>query len=336
MNTKVPVWSGDGWEGIYEAAHQEEQKRPDVKVYIKEELIHVPYTGDNVKAELSHPNVVDEWFSCDLPCELFPRNGVIEFGADVKPNLDLNGDGIDDTIEAVVRYLYSVPKMYSDTSDPPDPFDKEGNYLFPPVNAGPQVVDMRTFTGVVIQNTFMFGDCKHYYVNGKLHREEGPAIESLDGDMQAWYVNGTRHRDGAPAFIVKGNRQGWYRNGKLHRETGPAMEYFSPPARAGQHEYYLNGKEYNKKEWNSKTSLSRALKTITNYAKILENAPPGSITKSINQIIQNDDYVKIKSATDLLTLDKIAKEGGSRCQNCNEFNEYVADPHYVCYSCKNG
>jgi hypothetical protein len=53
-------------------------------------------------------------------------------------------------------------------------------------------------------------------------------------------------------------------------------------------------------------------------------------------IKQNDDYVKIRCVSDLLKIDKINEEGGSHCQKCNEFNEYVADPYYVCYSCKNG
>jgi len=41
---------------------------------------------------------------------------------------------------------------------------------------------------------------KEWYRNGKLHREDGPAIE---------YNYGTKY---------------WYRNGKLHREDGPAIE----------------------------------------------------------------------------------------------------------------
>lgn len=39
---------------------------------------------------------------------------------------------------------------------------------------------------------------RHYYFNNKLHREEGPAIEWVDGD-KVWYLNGNRHReDGQP------------------------------------------------------------------------------------------------------------------------------------------
>lgn len=42
---------------------------------------------------------------------------------------------------------------------------------------------------------------KEWYLNNKLHREDGPAVE---------YYNGTKF---------------WYLNGKLHREDGPAIEY---------------------------------------------------------------------------------------------------------------
>ncbi len=42
---------------------------------------------------------------------------------------------------------------------------------------------------------------KRWYLNGKLHREDGPAVE---------YANGSKS---------------WYLNGDLHRKDGPAIEY---------------------------------------------------------------------------------------------------------------
>ena len=35
---------------------------------------------------------------------------------------------------------------------------------------------------------------KFYYVNNKLHREDGPAIEYTNGGKE-WYINGKRHRE---------------------------------------------------------------------------------------------------------------------------------------------
>jgi len=55
---------------------------------------------------------------------------------------------------------------------------------------------------------------KEWWLNGKLHREDGPAIENSNGSKM------------------------WFLNGKLHREDGPAIEY-----RNGDKYWYLNGKQ---------------------------------------------------------------------------------------------
>ena len=69
-----------------------------------------------------------------------------------------------------------------------------------------------------------------WYLNGNLHREDGPAIE---------YANGNRE---------------WYLNGNLHREDGPAVEYAH-----GAHYWYLNGEEYTEEEFIKKTSKVKEL-----------------------------------------------------------------------------
>ena len=56
---------------------------------------------------------------------------------------------------------------------------------------------------------------KQWYKNGKLHREDGPAIE---------YADGTRL---------------WFKNGKYHREDGPAIEYAD-----GTKKWWLKGKRF--------------------------------------------------------------------------------------------
>ena len=53
---------------------------------------------------------------------------------------------------------------------------------------------------------------KHWYLNGELHREDGPAVE---------YANGMKY---------------WYLNGELHREDGPATEFAN-----GETRYWING-----------------------------------------------------------------------------------------------
>ena len=69
---------------------------------------------------------------------------------------------------------------------------------------------------------YAHGD-KFWFINGELHREDGPAIE---------YAHGGKH---------------WFLNGERHREDGPAIEY----AHGGKH-WYLNGKELTEEEFLSR------------------------------------------------------------------------------------
>ena len=65
---------------------------------------------------------------------------------------------------------------------------------------------------------------KVWYLNGKRHREDGPAYEGTNGDKK-WYLNGKRHREDGPACEYANGDKHWYLNGNLHREDGPAVEY---------------------------------------------------------------------------------------------------------------
>ena len=58
-----------------------------------------------------------------------------------------------------------------------------------------------------------------------LHREDGPAVEYVDGDKV------------------------WYLNGKLHREDGPAVERWD-----GSKSWWLNSVYYTEEEFKKKTS----------------------------------------------------------------------------------
>ena len=65
---------------------------------------------------------------------------------------------------------------------------------------------------------------KEWCLNGKLHREDGPACEYPSGTKE-WYLNGKRHREDGPACENANGTKVWYLNGKRHREDGPAVEY---------------------------------------------------------------------------------------------------------------
>lgn len=55
---------------------------------------------------------------------------------------------------------------------------------------------------------------------GRLHRVDGPAVETSDG-YQAWYRHGILHRDDGPARQFPDGRQQWWINGSLVRSADP-------------------------------------------------------------------------------------------------------------------
>lgn len=85
-----------------------------------------------------------------------------------------------------------------------------------------------------------------WLLNGKCHREDGPAVIRSNG-TQSWWLNGKRHRENGPAIIYKYGTQSWWLNGQRHREDGPAI------IRAdGTLEWWLNNKRYTESEFNEK------------------------------------------------------------------------------------
>jgi hypothetical protein len=81
--------------------------------------------------------------------------------------------------------------------------------------------------------TYPNGD-KQWWLNGKLHREDGPAVERANG-TKVWYLNGKRHREDGPAIEMANGAKAWWLNGKPHREDGPAIERAN-----GNKEWWLN------------------------------------------------------------------------------------------------
>jgi hypothetical protein len=75
---------------------------------------------------------------------------------------------------------------------------------------------------------------QYWFLNGKVHREDGPAVIGLNG-TQSWCRNGKRHREDGPAYIRADGTQHWHLNDNLHREDGPAV--IRPD---GSKEWYLH------------------------------------------------------------------------------------------------
>lgn len=56
------------------------------------------------------------------------------------------------------------------------------------------------------------GDKRWYNDKKQLHREDGPAIERLNGE-KIWCALGRRHREDGPAIMYKNGRKQWWING---------------------------------------------------------------------------------------------------------------------------
>ena len=52
---------------------------------------------------------------------------------------------------------------------------------------------------------------KCYWLKGKHHREDGPAIDRANGD-KLWYINGCLHREDGPAVDYINGDKLWYLN----------------------------------------------------------------------------------------------------------------------------
>jgi hypothetical protein len=50
---------------------------------------------------------------------------------------------------------------------------------------------------------------KYWYLNGKIHREDGPAIEYASG-FKSWWLNNKRHREDGPAIEFSNGEKHWY------------------------------------------------------------------------------------------------------------------------------
>ena len=88
-----------------------------------------------------------------------------------------------------------------------------------------------------------------WYLNDKLHREDGPAIIRADGS-QSWCLNDKLHREDGPAIISANGTEIWCLNDKLHREDGPAIISAN-----GTQEWWLNGIKLTEEEFNSRNEI---------------------------------------------------------------------------------
>jgi hypothetical protein len=65
-----------------------------------------------------------------------------------------------------------------------------------------------------------------------------PSCKTYPNGDKAWYLNGILHRTDGPAFEWADGSKAWLLNGKYHRTDGPAVE-----GADGSKEWYLDDEE---------------------------------------------------------------------------------------------
>ena len=55
--------------------------------------------------------------------------------------------------------------------------------------------------------------CKRWYLNGDLHREDGPARTWPNSTREEWLLHGKAHREDGPAYISVSGHKGWWLHG---------------------------------------------------------------------------------------------------------------------------
>jgi hypothetical protein len=81
-------------------------------------------------------------------------------------------------------------------------------------------------------------DRVEWYLNGYLHY-----VEWHNG-TKTYHLDGKMHREDGPAYDGIGGEKKWYKNGLLHRENGPAIT--TPD---GLERYYLLGVQMKKEDY---------------------------------------------------------------------------------------
>mgnify|MGYP006423789001 CR=1 FL=1 len=92
-----------------------------------------------------------------------------------------------------------------------------------------------------------------YYLNGELHRSDGPAkivYNKSNIEAEYYFHNGKLHRENGPARILYNEdeyiieAEYYIHNGKLHRKDGPAAIFYGIYGFISNHFFFYNGLEF--------------------------------------------------------------------------------------------
>ena len=73
-------------------------------------------------------------------------------------------------------------------------------------------------------------------------------VDVYDDGSKWWFLNGKQHREDGPAVEWANGTKCWFLNGKQHRKDGPAIECAD-----GSKSWHINGKELSEAEFNART-----------------------------------------------------------------------------------
>ena len=74
-------------------------------------------------------------------------------------------------------------------------------------------------------------------------------VKVYDDGAKSWYLDGKLHRTDGPAVEYSSGAKSWYLNGELHRTDGPAIEWSD-----GSKWWYLYDKKLTEEEHRKATS----------------------------------------------------------------------------------
>jgi hypothetical protein len=172
---------------------------------------------------------------------------------------------------------------------------------------------------------------KIWCLNGKCHREDGPAIEYANGDKH-WYLNGKCHREDGPAVEWADGDKSWYLNGERHREDGPAVEWAD-----GEKHWWVKGnklteEEFVKSKQERKVNIHTLITKIWSdfdFVKVIETGEFLKVYKDVSEHSDMSYEFKIKDkdnvfaivpfTTDVTVIDNKIIIPNECCENYNEF-----------------
>ena len=82
-------------------------------------------------------------------------------------------------------------------------------------------------------------------------------VRTYPNGNKRWYLDGKRHREDGPACTCPDGYKTWWLDGERHRTDGPALEYPN-----GTKQWWLNGKELTEAEHASATKPACDQRTV--------------------------------------------------------------------------